>query len=312
MRKLIASILLIAMTFSLLACSPTDPTTEPTQEEHILNNKKVIILGNSYVYYGKTVLPKSNSAPFLKQRANDQGYFYQLCKEMGAEVSVTNWTFGGHGVKRLFADSCSYCSVDHRLYLDDRYYDYVVVSPGAEYNFESTMETVMAFFTEANPDVKFVILGNHAALGYSNYENMEYIWDTYAAFEDQGVIIADWGGLFDSIITGKYTVPGATQTYTKNTFIVSKDGFHPNMLTGYLEAMVLYCAITGESAVGLPYSFWSDADRDPEFNPTVFLEAYYTNGSTNFVNVFQSAADMNGLQQLVDQHLAAKPYRAQE
>ena len=228
---------------------------------------------------------------------------------MGAEVSVTNWTFSGHGVRRLFEESCQYCGVDHRSYLEDRYYDYVVVSPGSEYNFQNTMETVMAFFREANPNVKFVILGNHMPYGYSSYDDLDYITDTYAPFEDQGVIIADWGKIADDIIRGDCAVPGATQEYTRGTFLVAKDNYHPNMLTGYLEAMMLYCAITGESAVGLPYSFWCDNDRSPEFDLDVYLKNQYSGVTTNFDDVFNSESDMNGLQQLVDRYLAEKPYR---
>lgn len=313
MRKIITCILLISLVFSLTACvgniSDTQLTEPKEENEHMLDNKKVIILGNSYVFYGKTVLTKSSSAPQQRQRVDDQGYFYQLCKEMGAEVAVTNWTFGGHSVRRLFEENCYYCNLDHRTFLVDRYYDYVVVSPGSEYEFGDTMETIMAFFREANPDVKFVILGNHAPLGYTRYENLEYIWDLYAEFEKQGVIIADWGGLFHNIITGQYTVPEATQTYTRNTFLVATDNYHPNLLTGYLEAMVLYCAITGESAVGLPYGFWSDIQRNVEFDMNAHVEKYYTGSATNFFDVFNSPEDMTGLQQLVDQHLQAKTYR---
>jgi len=108
-------------------------------------------------------------------------------------------------------------------------------------------------------------------------------------------------------------VPGGEQQYFKNTFIVSKskdDGFHPNMFTGYLTALFAYCAITGESAVGQTYAFCNDTSISSKFNFESYKSQYYTYDTfTNFTDVFASEADMNGLQQLVDQYLAEKAYR---
>ncbi len=54
---------------------------------HPLDGKNVLIVGNSYVYYGNTVIGKDNSLVEQKYRENDTGYFYQLCKANGAAVN---------------------------------------------------------------------------------------------------------------------------------------------------------------------------------------------------------------------------------
>jgi len=117
--------------------STQQPTTgeDPTQKDPeviSLDGKKIIFIGDSFVYYGQTVLEKSTS--YLKQsdRVNDKGYFYQLCKANGENVSVTNFTFGGHGLSSFCSGKCnaekSCKGEDHFSYLIDRNYDYVVVS----------------------------------------------------------------------------------------------------------------------------------------------------------------------------------------
>jgi len=108
-------------------------------------------------------------------------------------------------------------------------------------------------------------------------------------------------------------VPGATQFYNKNTFIIaqsSSDGYHPNQLSGYITALMTYCAMTGESAVGQDYSFCGDGAVNSKFAFKGFISAKYKNGqTTNYPEVFGSVSDMRGLQTLIDQYLAAKHYK---
>ena len=127
------------------------------------------------------------------------------------------------------------------------------------------------------------------------------------------MIVVDWGALVNDIITGKTTVPGTTQTYDQNSFIISKsesDGFHPNMLTGYITALMTYCAITGESAQGQTFNF---GDSDLLFGTAAieaFRSKYYTyRPITNFPAILTSETEMTGIQQLIDQYLAEKAYR---
>lgn len=290
-----------------------DIETDDDEEEkvNILDGKKVIFLGNSHTYYGRSVMGKGVSILTQEPRSDDTGYFYQLCKANGADVSVTNWTFGGHYLTALFntCDSDKSCNgVHHEEYLVDRNYDYVVMQDGNRSdlpNFLATIDQIMNFFKEANPDTKFVYLAQHT----THMDNCN--WRYYLKdLENKGVIIVDWGAVVVDIMNGKVRVPGATQIYNKNTFVVG-DGFHPSVLSGYITTLMTYCAITGESAVGQDYSFCNNTSINKDFSFTSFIDKYYTkkNVTTNFPEIFASESDMNGIQTLVDQYLEEKAYR---
>lgn len=283
-----------------------------------LDGKKVIFIGNSYVYYGQTVMNKPKSVLTQAERSNDHGYFYQLCRACGAEVEVTNWTFGGHGLTDLFSEPClrpgSCEGHRHEFELTDRAFDYVIVSPGggerSAQNIASDFAYIVNFFRDANPDVRIVCLGNLGAHGYSSFRTvLPAIFNYYRTLEDMGIIIADWGGIVNGIIDGEYAVPGAAQAYTAKSFIV-KDGFHPNPLAGCITCLTAYCAITGESAVGKPYHFFGDSGLNPKFDFGLYSGKYYTTPEeSNYTDVFASPADMLGIQRLIDWYLAERPYR---
>lgn len=322
--KIIALLLVCAALCPLVAsCKDEEPQENP------LNGKKIIFIGDSFVFYGQVVLEKSQSVLSDKNRTNDHGYFYQLCKEMGAEVSVTNFTFGGHGLASFCGEACntekSCAGVNHFSYLEDRNYDYVIVSGERassrtkEYLFEN-MDIIINMFRAVNPDTKFFYLVSSGAHNVSVSPTLPHeMLNALDELEDtRGVTIVDWGKMVSDIIDGKNTVPGATQTYNKNSFVVNwseKDGYHPNQLAGYLTSAMLYSAMTGTSAVGLPYAFWNDTslrqkgDKAVFFDSAAYIKKYYTHGTTNYDKIFASEADMKGLQQLIDQYLAAKAYR---
>lgn len=285
--------------------------------KHILDGKKIIFIGNSFTYYGKTVLEKSNSILEQESRDNDRGFFYQLCKENGADVSITNWTFGAHTLNDTFGGEChakKECEgVDHFSYLKDRFYDYVTIQAGSADTVESIIENskkIMAIFKEKNPDAKFLYLV------HTNYyiKNRPEILAITKEVEKMGITVVDWGNLVYDIIEANVTVPKAECLYNKNSFIIKKskpDGYHPNMLTGYITTLMTYCAITGEKAVGKPYSFCNDSSVNEAFDFKKFCDTYYTyNGAkTNFPEIFASSPDMRGIQELIDKYLDEKPYR---
>lgn len=291
--------------------SPQDPPAHP------LDGKKVIVIGNSYVFYGNAVLNMNSSITSQKLRTGDQGYFYQLCKANGAEVSVTNWCFGGHGLADMFGAPCQHSScvgsgVRHYADLIEPYYDYVIVSPGGGTRQEATLmqdfDNLLAFFRAANPNVKVICLANLGAFGYSSYGRpLPGIYTAYDEIEAKGVTVADWGYLVKGIIDGTTSVPNATVTYSKNTFIV-KDGYHPNPLAGYIASLVTYCTLTGEKAEGQPYAFFEDKSLSSDFNMSSYISKKYGNVDSNFMSVFASGADMTGIQSLVDKHLTEKPF----
>lgn len=330
MRKTVALFLAFLMVLgALAACHPAtnddnenneqpgeQPGEESGEESNMLDGKKVIFIGNSHTYYGKTVLEKTQSVLTEAARSNDKGYFYQICKSNGAEVSVTNWSFGNHSLKDLFVECAANrgCNgVDHLSYLTERSFDYVIMQQGTGAQsaaaFLEQCHLVMEIFRAANPDVRFLFLVQRRA-----YEN-DLAWlSALKELDEEGVIVVDWGRLVDDLITGKTQVPGATLSYDQNSFIVRKsasDGYHPNMLTGYITSLMTYCAITGEKAEGQDYAFCGDTAVHSAFSFDKFISSYYTyNGATtNFPQIFASAEDMKGIQQLIDEYLAEKAYQ---
>lgn len=320
-RKLLSCILAAAMslvrfTGVFAETSNTDTTTSHSAGIEALDGKKVIFIGNSHIYRGMTVIDATNSVLTQESRSNDTGYFYQMCKANGIDVSVTNWTFGSHSLGSLFDGACniSACNgVIHEDYLTDREFDYVVFSPQSgnnELNFVEDVKYIMNFFKEANPNVKFVCLGHASAYGCNASDTpYRHITGNYKTLAELGVTIADWGDLVTGIIDGDYKVPNAEKSYTKSSFIVS-DGYHANALTGYLTTLFAYCAITDEKAEGQPYSFYNNTSLNSKFDIPSYIATWYTNGEsdTNFHEIFASETDMLGLQQLADTVMKNKKY----
>lgn len=315
MQKLLSLILCLALLFGINACNTDVPKHDPPTDvgggnqenggnENMLDGKKIIFIGDSFIYYGGVVL---NGSP---SRYHDEGYFYELCRANGADVSVTNWTYGGKGI--------SYIYNNYLEELEDPYYDYVVFSGGRNssskaQDYFDVLEKYMTFFRDANPYVEFLYLVSSGAHNISVAESFPIeILNSLAAFEEMGITIVDWGKMVADIIRGTAPLAQTENTLNKNTFIVHQsdaDGYHPNQLTGYLTALMTYIAITGESAVGQSYDFWNDTSLDGRFSPDRFIETYYKKGETNYPAVFSSARDMHALQTLVDTYFAEKAFR---
>ena len=319
LTRILALVLTAALLAGLCAgcANPDTPdTTTSTQATtsqkavEALNGKKIIFIGNSYTFHGYCLRFIKEAVLTQAERTGDHGYFYQLCKRNGAEVNITNWCFGGHNLSDIFYEPCTLnkdCKgTEHKNYLTDTYFDYVVLQPTVEKSYAGDLaaylKPVMDLFREANPDVKFILHVPHMAC------EKEYAW---VADVDQakalGITVCNWGQMCHDIVQGKTQVPGATQSYGRPTFVVSaseSDGYHQNLLVGYLTALMIYSAITGDSPVGRPYDFCDDSTIDPQFNLEDFKNRKYVyEPYTNFIEVFRSEPDMLGLQQLVDQYL---------
>lgn len=325
MKKLLSLLLALCLLMSLAACggerageptttAPVETTTEPAPTratgKAALDGKKIIFIGNSYTFWGQTVLFKDQDVLTQDARSYDHGYFYRLCKANGLEVAVTNWTFGGHDITAMFGQPCNKgdekCQDEyHEYFLKDAYFDYVCIQPYTEKEFTGDivthLEYTMDFFRKVNPDVQFLLLVPQMAAekGYGWFNQINKL------HEEAGVTICNWGGMLHDISKGNVTMPGATQTYARSSFVNSKDDHHENLLAGYITTLMVYCAITGESAVDQPYDFCNDSSLDPLFDFAAFKNKNYPDGGvSNFIEIFGSEADMKGLQQLVDQYLA--------
>ncbi len=324
MKRILTLILALALLLSLAACgaAPAETTAAPTETtaatepaptwptgKEALQGKKIIFIGNSYTFWGQTVIYKDQDVLTQDARSFDHGYFYQLCKANGMEVSVTNWTFGGHDITAMFGRPCNKgdekCLDEyHEYFIKDAWFDYVCIQPYQEKDYAGDivthLEYTMDFFRKVNPNVRFLLLVPQMApeKGYRWYKDIQEL-------EAEGVRICNWGGMLHDISQGTTAVPGATQTYARSSFVNSKDDHHENLLAGYLTTLFVYCAITGESAVGQPYDFCNDSSLNSLFDFELFKgKNYPDNGVTNFIEIFESEADMQGLQQLTDQYLA--------
>ena len=284
-----------------------------------LENKKVIFFGNSHTYYGKCVLDKSGLTQ--DDRDSDKGQFYQICASNGINLDVTNFTFGNHEFSDIYSGCCgadrSHNGLDHlsEINMQDYYYDYVIMQQGSGGNVEdilSPMLRLLPKFYEANPDVKVIFLVHLRAV-----EN-DYKWlQNLNELREMGIQIVDWGSMIYDVFTGAVQVPGATLEYNRNSFVIAQsasDGYHANLLTGYITAMTVYCAITGESAVGQAISY---GEKDSILSASAiasFKAKYYKpdsgntyDYSTNFDQILSSEADMRGIQMLIDRYLKNNP-----
>lgn len=297
-----------AVTTNTTAPAQTDATENNSAAKEALDGKRVIFFGNSHTYYSKCVIDRGQSTT-LTGRTNDQGIFYQLCKAKGIELDVTNYTFGVHQLSDFYSGSCAagkHDGYDHMAdFGDDFNYDYVILQQGTKDDSNDLVGDVQKLaepFKKANPDVKVIFLVHQLAYtrGYKWLEKVTLL-------KDAGVTVVDWGGMLHGILQGTQTVPGTEQTFDQNSFIISQsasDGYHPNLLTGYITALMTYCAITGEKAEGQPWKF----PNNPVIGTSAidaYRASYYTyDKSTNFDAVLKSATEMKGFQQLIDQYMA--------
>lgn len=311
-------------------------------EKNILDGKKIIFLGNSYIYYGRVVIDQGQhlTEDILQRRTNDYGFFHQLCKQNGADVTVTNWVWGGHRLRDIISGNCAagrghdgYNHLEDLRKLSDMNYDYVVMTPGSsKVDVETTIEDIkqiQEIFREANPNTEFILsISTQKYFQKNQTENcLEFIASIDFMEEETGVTVVDWGNVAYDIAKGIAVVENSTQEYNKNSFIVSvseADGYHPNQLTGYIQAQMLYSAITGEKAEGEEYGFCTDENVNAAFNLENNINSRYKydnispEGSeitltgddlTNYPEIFKSPTEMLGIQKLIDKYIEEKPYK---
>ena len=283
-------------------------------EGSALEGKKVIFFGNSHTYYGRVVTDQAQDTNH-SERINDNGLFYQLCKANGVNVNVTNYVFGNHKLSDFYSGSCAagrgHDGHNHMADIPDFYYDYVILQQGAgmaDHDLVAEIENMIAPFKAANPNVKVVFL-LHLRSFTDGYEWKYRVNE----LEAMGVTVVDWGGMLYGLMTGTQKAPGSIETYNKNTFIISQsatDGYHPNLLTGWLITLMTYCAITGEDASDLQANLGTDNNIIGTSALTKYRNKYYTYSTeTNFDTIVSSEPEMRKLQALIDKWLAEKSYR---
>lgn len=299
--------------------------------------KTVLFVGESMMYYGGMLIPSDNnnsSVQSIANRRNDKGLFYELCRENDWEVPVTDWTFTSHSLHKLLSADAGNCSSAHSTYTTNHYadfaaggfdYDYVVfqqsnvTNEANQINLLDTLSGIIDAIGDVNPEAKFYYMVHYNVY---DWPYGTYWRETVKTIENMGVTILDTGTLVYDIINSdenvdNISVPGATLAYDETTFTVAKkvagdaDGYHPNILTSYLDSLMLYCAITGESAVGKTYDFCGTFEENlfgiaGLNNMTAYKTKFYGSTSTNFDLVMESESDMRGLQKLVDEYLVKR------
>lgn len=292
----------------------------------MLDDKKVLIVGCSYNYYGKIVMNVNNNVTSQSSRINDKGYFYQLCKKNGANVKVTNWSFGGHDLTDLLGTSCAAdreCGngFNHLAQLTDRYYDYVSlmdIARPSKLTVEEYIEELKGFmkiFTDVNSNCKFIYSIPCGAYWYKNADRTDfketYVGTVYAKeiAKLDNVIVMDWGKMIHDLIKGNAKVPSSTFTYNANSFIVG-DGYHPNLLSGYINTLMTYCLITGETAVGQPTNLENglEGSMSKKYKKANYVSNWYSSKPTNFIQIMDSASEMAAIQKVVNRYIDMQTY----
>lgn len=267
-----------------------------------IDGMKVAFIGNSMIYYGG-VVTKGNT------QDKDYGWFYEIAKANGDNITVYDCTYGDHALKDFTAEGCKrkvngapdgHGDLLDKIDLSD--IDIVFFSEAGQNNSNlvTHVKSVMKRFTK--PGVRFFYL-THT---YSYTKNHTSLTGKLPELRKSGVTVVDWGHICYDIYSGNVKVPGGTLSYSKNTFVNKKSGdeHHPNPLAGYIQAQAAYCAATGRSAVGQVYSMRTMIKYgDGSVSYDAYRNKYYTDpSSTNFNEVFASESDMRGIQQLIDEY----------
>ncbi len=288
----------------------------------LIKNKKAIFVGNSFIYWGTcvTFIPYKDEKDAeidaadmaLRLQGGDKGYFSQICKANGTDIDVYNFTYGGQNLDWIYEKKLK--DLD-KTFLED--IDYVFISEAGQdsSSFRASFDKVASLFTKAE-EIVYLAHENTFRADAKNIIN------ELPKLSASGVKVVAWGDLVSDIYNGEVTVPNAKITYNRNSFVKNStglmplhsavislsgngDNFHQNPLAGYITAQMAFSAITGSSCVGQKYDFCWDKTIAPQYDFDNFIECQYNNGqTTNFVEIFNSADDMNGIQQLMDVYMA--------
>ncbi len=284
-------------------CAECGETTEEVipAGEISLDGKKIMFAGNSLTYYGEVVI-NSNGSPTASK-----GVFQKVAEFFGDKVTVTNFTYGSAG----FTDGRDKASSDGipASYKDYGLYQLMLELHPNHYNNKDGKE-MDSFY-----DQDFVIFQQRGASISSSYDQVKQIAALFPESTQFAVIITHYdtknssttgaalkktlsdgwtvipaGDLITDLWDGK--ISGMEFKYTKTDFVITKDDVHPNYLTGYIKALMTYCALTGRSAEGADYSFVNRS-----------LSYYSGAAETQFEDVLASPEEMLRIQGLIDDYI---------
>lgn len=300
-----ALVVLVSMfipTLSASALTLEDILPADSEEIVSLEDKTVIVVGNSMVYYGNCVISGDEGN-------SDIGYLYQLISANDDNATVLDYTYPGRTLEYIYEN--------HLAGLDPEIcnsVDYVIMSESTQENFDLVNDCTQIM--ELFPNAVDSVFMCHPIMYERNHEGT---LGGVSQLREIGVKIVEWGKLVYDIYTGAVDIPFAIMGYDRCTFIKDNVGYnngkgyvggskegddkHPNPLSGYIAAQMVYTAITNRSALFTDYSFCSDSSIHEAFDFDNFISAHYNGDkTTNFDVVFSSSPDMIGIQTLINKY----------
>lgn len=257
------------------------------------DKKRIAFVGNSFTFYGKCV--NVNTFDGL-----DDGYFYQLARSLGDDVTVTNFTWGGASfwhkgsgfAQRMLYEKMkelhpAYYNNPEGLPVEDFYRQDAVVLQQSGDRIKETYEDARLIMSLFAPETVF----GFYITTYDAFHDFEPSFEAAERIRDGGGVYIPLGHMVNDIIKGNATVKDSEFEYNKNSFIVCKegDGFHPNTLTGYLTALTVYYAFTERDITDAAYDFACGLDK----------EKHYTLGETNHGEILCSDKELRSLKEQV-------------
>lgn len=257
------------------------------------DKKRIAFVGNSFTFYGKCV--NVNAFDGL-----DDGYFYQIARSLGDDVTVTNFTWGGASfwhkgsgfAQRMLYEKMkelhpAYYNNPEGLPVEDFYRQDAVVLQQSGDRIKETYEDARLIMSLFAPETVF----GFYITTYDAFHDFEPSFEAAERIRDGGGVYIPLGHMVNDIIKGNATVKDSEFEYNKNSFIVCKegDGFHPNTLTGYLTALTVYYAFTERDITDAAYDFACGLDK----------EKHYTLGETNHGEILCSDKELRSLKEQV-------------
>lgn len=322
-----ASALVLVSTSSSCEKDPV-PSPKPGTETEVvvpdapkqdgLDGKKILVVGNSMVYYGGCVMNGG-------QKGSDAGLLYQLIKAGGENATVYDCTYGGHALHDFTAKGCTSTKLHGEsgtktsgncpglgtelLISDLASVDYLFISEAGDNNADFYADATAVFnrVKKSNPNVKCFYI-NHI---YSVYKNHTKVTSQLKNLHDkEGVTIVNCGQLAYDIYTGNVKVPGGSMAYSdRYTFCnhTSSDTYHPNPLMGYIMAQMCYCALTGRAADFADYSKMvknSTYGAGGSVSYGDYYSKYYTVPADHpFMDVIDNESEIKGIQKLIPNYI---------
>ncbi len=270
--------------------------------------RKAIFIGNSFIYYGGCVYcgktwrsDESQTIDYAK-RSGDCAYFYQICKQSGVDISVTDATHGGRILANFTpaGDGPEYPTAGIDLlggYDLSSYTDVFISEAGRNNkNFINDIEAVMSRFP--NSETRFYYLIHN----YTVEHKHDNIISALPYLRSKGVKIIPWGNLVYDIWLGDAEIENAECIYNKNSFIVKQsaaDGYHPSPLSGYIAAQMCFSAMTGIEAIGTDTAFCAETI---DFDEYISRHYGFEDSVTNFPEILASK-DIAQIQEYCGEYL---------